>query len=126
MPIKAEYKQRTEKGLCSACALRPAQAGRKCEPCRALHSLQKRQKRQQNKIRAIEYKGGKCSRCGTTFTYPEVYDFHHRNREDKEMDISRIKGNNWENFKDELDKCDLLCANCHRITHVIMRETISS
>ena len=122
MPTQKEYRYRKSRGLCSACGLRPAQAGRKCLPCRALHSMQKRQKRRDNKAKAIEYKGGKCSECGSKFDYVEVYDFHHRDSADKELNISSVKGNHWDNVEKELDKCDLLCANCHRIIHARRRD----
>ena len=81
-----------------------------CKPCTSDESAERKVKFKQ---RAIEYKGGSCQRCG--FLGQAVcYDFHHRNRKDKEMEISRMK-KSWETAKKELDKCDLLCANCHRI-----------
>jgi hypothetical protein len=56
-----------------------------------------------------------CSRCGRD--YPSyVMDFHHRNPENKYMSISRMAdGSRWGRIKQELRKCDLYCANCHRI-----------
>ena len=71
------------------------------------------------KHRAIEYLGGKCSHCGQKFDIDDVYDFHHMDPITKESDISRLISDNsrFENIKDELDKCVLLCANCHRIYH---------
>lgn len=69
-----------------------------------------------NKIKAIEYLGGQCKQCGGVF-HPSVYDFHHRNPKEKEIGISVIKGRKWENIQTELDKCDLLCSNCHREIH---------
>ena len=71
-------------------------------------------KGRQNKLRAIEYLGGHCTDCLNEFP-PYVYDFHHLNPEIKEHSITRIMGRKWENIVTELDKCVLLCANCHRI-----------
>lgn len=67
-----------------------------------------------NKI--FKEKGGRfCMRCGITHLAP-IFDLHHRNPEEKEFSVGRgVK--NWEAVKKEITKCDLLCANCHRIIH---------
>lgn len=66
---------------------------------------------------AIEYKGGKCQRCGYDHCL-EALEFHHLSDSDKKFGISN-KGYtiSWEKVREELDKCDLLCANCHRELH---------
>jgi NAD-dependent dihydropyrimidine dehydrogenase PreA subunit len=74
---------------------------------------------QTRKINAVEYKGNRCEDCKQTFPYG-VYDFHHLNP--KEKDLSWRKTKNWESIKVELDKCVLLCANCHRIRHIEERK----
>lgn len=69
-----------------------------------------------SKVHMIEYMGGKCSRCGfTTDTYLSVFEFHHVGK--KDMDPSVLRGMKWESIVKELDKCVLVCANCHRILH---------
>ena len=72
---------------------------------------------QANKLKAIEYKGGECLDCGGA--YPAcVYDFHHEDKTTKERNPSAFLGRRlFENAISELDKCVLLCANCHRIRH---------
>lgn len=75
-----------------------------------------REARQKAKQLAIEYKGNKCHDCLITFP-SVVYDFHHLNPNEKEFTISNILGRKFENYKEELDKCILLCANCHRLRH---------
>lgn len=72
-----------------------------------------RRRRQLKKL-AVDYKGSKCERCGYSKCIWAL-DFHHRDRSTKSFNISR-KGftHSWEKTKAELDKCDLLCANCHR------------
>lgn len=60
--------------------------------------------------------GGKCLKCGNDKIY--LLDFHHRNPLEKDGDLSDFsKGYDLTNFFNELDKCDLLCANCHREFH---------
>ncbi len=68
-------------------------------------------------LELIEYKGGKCQLCFGKFPY-YVYDFHHRNPKEKDLTIgSEITNLSMKAIKQEVDKCDLLCANCHREVH---------
>lgn len=68
------------------------------------------------KQKCINYLGSKCSRCG--FIGEEyLYDFHHISSDDKEFSIGNIIHDDWEKLKKELDKCELLCAFCHRRIH---------
>lgn len=62
-----------------------------------------------------EYKGKPCLDCGKL--YPSyVMDFDHRPGEKKLGDICRLlqQGWSWERMKTEMDKCDVVCSNCHR------------
>jgi len=71
-------------------------------------------RRRKIKTMAIEYKGGKCQICGY-HKYQGALDLHHVSRYQKEFSISRNgHSRSWERTKKELDKCVLLCANCHR------------
>jgi hypothetical protein len=81
----------------------------------------KRNRRQLLKELSIEFIGGKvCNRCGCNFLPISAYDFHH-NTGAKEINISQLlntKKTLDDELKEELKKCILLCANCHRIvTH---------
>lgn len=69
------------------------------------------------KIRAIEYLGGKCKNCGIV-DHPAIYDFHHRDPEQKDIDWRKLKIRKWESIVIELDKCNLLCCKCHRKEHI--------
>jgi 5-methylcytosine-specific restriction endonuclease McrA len=71
-------------------------------------------RRRKIKTLAIEYKGGKCQVCGYD-KYPGALDLHHMDYKDKDFGIAD-KGytRSWEKVKAELDKCVLVCANCHR------------
>lgn len=69
-----------------------------------------------------EYKSSlSCILCGES--HPSTLDFHHRDANDKEEVISKviIKGWGKEKILDEIAKCDVLCANCHRKLHFANR-----
>lgn len=72
--------------------------------------------KRERKLWAIEYLGGKCNSCGNIF-HPAVYEFHHIKPEDKDRDPSKMLQLSLEKLTNELNKCVLLCANCHRLTH---------
>jgi hypothetical protein len=65
-----------------------------------------------------EYKVQKgCCRCGYN-EHPAALDFHHRDPSTKKFNISNsLSSRNWNKILEEVDKCDILCANCHRIEH---------
>lgn len=83
----------------------------RCTKCSS-EAVQKR--RETIKEWAVEYKGGRCCLCGYDKCI-KALEFHHTDRSDKEFGISS-KGytRSWEKVKSELDKCILVCANCHR------------
>ncbi len=75
--------------------------------------------KRRKKIRemAIGYKGRQCSICGYSKCL-KALEFHHLDSNGKDFGISE-KGytRSWDQVKAELDKCILLCANCHREVH---------
>lgn len=75
------------------------------------------QKKYSKKIKqqCIEYKGGCCSRCGYN-KCSTALEFHHLDPSQKEFGITS-RNVKWETLKVELDKCILVCANCHREIH---------
>jgi protein-arginine kinase activator protein McsA len=69
------------------------------------------------KIKAVKLAGGKCSRCGYDKYYGALH-FHHLDPSIKVENFSKIKMRiNWEEYRKEIDKCILLCANCHAEIH---------
>lgn len=71
---------------------------------------------QRMKIDAILSKGGKCVRCGYDKNYAAL-EFHHRDPNIKEYSWIKVRLQNKETRQKELDKCDLLCSNCHAEIH---------
>lgn len=70
---------------------------------------------QKTKLKAIEYKGGKCQICGYNKCTRSL-QFHHLDPNEKDFGISRGT-KSFEKLKPELDKCILVCANCHGEIH---------
>ena len=69
------------------------------------------------KIMAVEYKGGRCQCCGYN-KYIGALEFHHINKNLKDFTISHIKSTSFnKKIQDELDKCILVCGNCHGEIH---------
>ena len=71
------------------------------------------------KKRYVKYLGGECLHCGLVANPCNlpVFDFHHRDPSQKNFRIGSRINSAWQKMRSELDKCDLLCANCHRLIH---------
>lgn len=65
---------------------------------------------------AVEYLGSKCHECGWSGDLCG-FDFHHRDSDSKEFNIGNSFYYSLIRIKQELDKCTLLCACCHRVKH---------
>ena len=74
--------------------------------------------RKKQKEIAVEYKGGKCIICGYNKCKRSL-EFHHENgANDKDFSVSKMFGNkSLDLIKEELDKCILVCSNCHGEIH---------
>jgi hypothetical protein len=69
------------------------------------------------KIFAVEQFGGKCQRCGYDKCI-NALQFHHVDPSTKEYDPTYvIMRMSWESAYKELQKCILVCANCHAEIH---------
>ncbi len=85
-----------------------------CKPCMINQTIE-RQRIFKNKC--IEYKGGKCQCCGYD-KYQGSLEFHHLDPTKKDFTIAHARLTKFDKeIKDELDKCILVCANCHREIH---------
>lgn len=85
-----------------------------CRKCAIKAGVDKR--RRKLKVMAIEHNGGKCQHCGYNKCIAAL-EFHHRNPTQKDFGLSNGNTYSWEKIKNEIEKCDLLCANCHRELH---------
>jgi len=71
--------------------------------------------RKDKKRKLVEYKGGKCEKCGYDKCI-DAFDFHHKDPTQKDFGIS-AKSYSYERLKKEVDKCILVCKNCHSEIH---------
>jgi hypothetical protein len=72
-------------------------------------------RRYRTKLAGIALLGGKCNRCGFN-KHHVALEFHHPD-DNKEFAIGNVANKAWSVVKKEILKCELLCANCHRINH---------
>lgn len=65
----------------------------------------------------INYKGGVCVQCGYKYTGENAaaFDFHHVNPVEKDTNLRMA--NSLARLQKEVEKCILLCSNCHRVLH---------
>lgn len=68
------------------------------------------------KAAAIKLLGGKCTKCGWHGNQAAM-QFHHKNSNEKDFTIGNVGNKSWDSIKIEMQKCILLCANCHMIEH---------
>ena len=74
-------------------------------------------RRNQRKEELVKMKGGKCKICGYSKSLSAL-TFHHKNIEQKRFTISGNKLlKRWDELLKEIEKCDLLCMNCHAEVH---------
>lgn len=122
--LVANRKKRKHKNLkphlCKCCGTRDSDKfkyGRKslCVSC------SKKEHRRNAKLFAIEYKGGKCFHCGYD-NCSDALEFHHINPDDKHDKAKNLLLFSKVSLKKELDKCIMLCSNCHREEHFKLRQ----
>ena len=92
--------------------------GRKCYClCKKCHNLNTIARGRSNKLKYVNYKGGCCEKCGYNKCI-DALDFHHTSNE-KDLNFTSMRYWKFERAKLELDKCQLLCSNCHREAHAM-------
>ncbi len=111
LPAEAFYKRRDGKDLSPY-----------CKQCTSDQTVERMRRFKQE---CVTYKGGKCSRCGYNRCI-DALEFHHTNPKEKDIQLSAGKGYRFEKAIPELEKCILVCANCHREIHAAMRLLLRS
>lgn len=83
------------------------------------NNKQKDERARQKKVKYILLKGGVCTSCRYKYdgTNAAAFDFHHINSNEKEYSPAQILKYSEEKIQNELNKCILVCANCHRLIH---------
>jgi hypothetical protein len=101
-----------QNNVCLICDKITSSRRKRCDGCNT------KIRRYRAKKTAVEYLGGECNRCGWSGNL-SVFDFHHKNPKLKDFGPSsdELANKSWSLVKKELDKCELLCANCHRLEH---------
>ena len=85
--------------------------------CKKCSNEESRERARKFKVKCVEYKGGKCVKCGYN-KYFGALDFHHLDPKKKDFRLAAVKSHSFnEKIKKELDKCILVCSNCHREIH---------
>jgi len=82
--------------------------------CKSCDSIERRKKCIEKKKILVDFLGGQCIVCGYKKCL-NALDFHHKY--DKNFNISSKMKYRLEILLEEIKKCDLLCANCHREKH---------
>lgn len=76
-------------------------------------------KRNQAFVNRVKHKFG-CSKCGFN-AYTVALDFHHIGEKSDNIGTMALKGCSIKKIKEEMRKCVILCANCHRFETSIER-----
>lgn len=86
----------------------------------------KREERWALKRRIVDYLGGACARCRITpeqLGHVAAFDCHHVDPATKRFNLCGNHSRSWESIRAELDKCQLLCACCHRVIEALMEDS---
>jgi predicted transcriptional regulator len=91
----------------------------KASYCKICSNLYHSERVKKIKLKMIAFKGSNCEHCNLSIdeSHYAVFEFHHKNPETKDPNFKKIKYQKWSVIEKELDKCVLLCANCHRVEH---------
>lgn len=82
--------------------------------CKNIDHVDKYRKRKKQEL--IDLLGGKCSICGYNKCMAAL-EFHHIDPTKKDFTITTSINLNSSKVLEEVKKCNLLCANCHREVH---------
>ena len=120
--LKTKTKTENKEHICRFCnetdkELFALRHGKYClSICQKCDNERSSNRARNNKLKAVIYKGGKCSNCGYNKNIAAL-EFHHLDSRNKDPSFNKMKFWNFDKIKKELDKCDLVCSNCHREKH---------
>lgn len=114
--------------VCSSCGqkkktgkFRKYYNGRKVRrtKCMACENRAKRDKGKARRIAAFKHFGEKCADCGVKSSSKNyiIFDFHHLEPSKKEFHFSQSIHLSDKRYWAEINKCVMLCSNCHRLRH---------
>lgn len=110
------------KYVCRTCGVKGEEnfyksAKYQCKSCWNIRTAQT----QKDKVKQLknEY-GGKCSKCGYNKCI-DALEFHHTDPTVKEFHLGEARGRKIETLRKELNKCELVCRNCHTEIHYEMK-----
>ena len=87
-----------------------------CKDC--ANAIEKQ--RYKDKKNFVENQKHICAKCGEKRIY--VLQFHHKDKEKKDFTIGKLKKGDLSIIQKEIDKCIVLCANCHIEFHYLEKE----
>ncbi len=85
----------------------------------SLQSYEAQQARgRRRKLELIKLQGNQCEVCGYNKNYSAL-EFHHKAPAEKsfQLDLRSLSNRSWEVILVEVEKCQLLCSNCHAEYH---------
>lgn len=102
-----------------------------CRECRSRKSRTPKERARARSVQVKRYaevqalfaamKSSPCLDCGGSFP-PCVMDFDHRDPSKKQIDIAHYSGGGISpKLLAELEQCDIICSNCHRIRTAAQR-----
>ena len=118
-----EFKTCTQCGRMLPISEYYSNGNRKSSCCKSCHSANIK-KTYDEKVDAVNiYKAQRgCAKCGERRFY--LLEFHHKNPDEKEFGISKKIRSKFEDLLPEIEKCDVLCANCHREFHYLYTQGV--
>lgn len=92
--------------------------------CKKCSTIYHKRRLSEVKIKMILYKGGKCEKCKISLeeSHYSIFDFHHIDPSQKDPKFTGIKSRKWSKIENEINKCQLLCSNCHRMEHAMINK----
>lgn len=74
---------------------------------------------EQRKIFFVKEMGNCCECCGLAYDNSNLslFEFHHIDPKEKKFVWTKLRLKSESKIREELEKCQLLCANCHRLKH---------